>query len=394
MVIGVSLVSAKRMQRLVKDIWRVGAFVTLCLGAASCSTLAGIDQDYREVEQPASDAGVGGNAGIGGTAGSGGGAGVGAAGASGSGGSSGAGGASGGTSGSGGSAGTGGGGGSGACAALGKQCVPALPSNWSGPVVLASGASTPPACGSDYPTQTTTGVLADNLSADPATCGCTCNNPVVAICATATLAGYSGGSCSGGAGGIIKELPKNSLCTAAAVPAVTKVIATGNFISGSCVPQPTEQVPAVTWGMQARACGDPSTAGACAGGEICVPPAPAATQSCVFRAGDRACPVGYPNKTVFYDGFDDTRGCTACTCGTATGNCDGTGTVSLHNKNDCTDSIQTITLGSCDPLGTTTSYAKYNDGPATNVTCPPAPGAGTPTGAATPKDPVTFCCLS
>ena len=114
---------------------------------------------------------------------------------------------------------------------------------------------------------------------------------------------------------------------------------------------------------------------------------------CIYQAGNLACPGGYTNKSVFYEGFDDTRGCSACTCGTATGNCAGTGTVSLHNKDDCTDDVKTITLGSCDTAVTAT-HAKYNDGPATNVTCPPAPGAGMATGAATPKNPVTFCCRS
>ncbi len=370
------------MRSFVKDSWRGGALLTLCIGvSAGCSTLAGIDQDYREVAQPASDAGVGGGAGLGGAAGSGGGAGVGAAGASG------AGGATGGTSGSGGSAGS-----TASCSSLGKQCVPAVPSGWSGPVAMASGPSTPPACTSEYPTQTTSGVLADNLSADPATCGCTCKNPVIAICSTATLNVYGGGTC-GSTGNKVADLVNGSKCTAASLDSLaTHMRATGNFISGSCVAQPSEQVPSATWGLQARACGGASTAGACSGGQLCVPPA-ATFEMCIYQAGNLACPAGYTNKSVFYEGFDDTRGCTACTCGTATGNCVGTGTVSLHNKNDCTDDVKTIDLGTC-ASAVTATHAKYNDGPATNVTCPPAPGAGMSTGTATPKDAVTFCCLS
>jgi hypothetical protein len=112
----------------------------------------------------------------------------------------------------------------------------------------------------------------------------------------------------------------------------------------------------------------------------------------VYQTGDVPCPAGYTNKQVFYDAFDDTRGCTTCTCGVATGNCVG-GSVSLHNASDCSDAGTSLNLSSCTPAPTTT-HAKYSDGAATNVKCPATPSSGLATGAATPKNAVTFCCLN
>lgn len=368
-------------------------FLLVAVGGVGCSTLAGIDQDYHEVPGSTADAafggsgGVGASAGSGGTAGSSGGAGTGgSAGGSGAGGSSGSGGAgAGGSSGSGGTTGN--------CASLGKQCVPALPSGWLGPVTLASSAGTPLACGSDYPNQTTTTELLGNLVAPPATCGCTCKNPVIAICSTATLTRYGGNFCTG-TGTVVETLVKGAVCTPADVPVTSNSVrVSGNFISGSCQPQPTVQVPPANWGMLGRACSGASTAGTCAGGEICVPPPPATTKACVYHDGDVACPTGYANKQLFYDGFDDTRSCTACKCGTATGSCIGAGTVSLHNTADCSDAGTPYDLGACAPSVPAT-HAKFNDGPASNITCPIMAGSGTPTGSALPKTPVTFCCLN
>jgi hypothetical protein len=37
------------------------------------------------------------------------------------------------------------------------------------------------------------------------------------------------------------------------------------------------------------------------------------------RAGENECPTTYPSRHVFYAGTTDTRDCTACTCGDATG---------------------------------------------------------------------------
>lgn len=392
---------------------RMRTLVALGLSvSAGCSTLAGIDEDYHQVDEPGATGGsatggtAGGGAGSGATSGGGssgsgafggssgsgafgGSAGVGAFGGTGSAG------ATGGSAGVGAFGGTGASGGSGgsvgvSCASLGKSCVPAVPSGWSGPVAMSSGASTPPTCGSDYPTQTTPGLLMDNLSAPPATCGCSCQSSAIVSCSLATLNAFGFGTCAGG-GSKVADIAVGSGCVPAVVPPVaTHLRATGSPVVGSCTPKPSEVITPPSWGLLARACTGASTAGACAGSEVCVP-APVSDKTCVYQSGDLACPAAYTNKWVFYEGLDDARGCTVCGCGNLTGTC--TGSVSLHNTANCGDDVKTIPLNTCQTM-VASSYAKYSGGIAANTSCPVAPGAGLPTGSATPKNPVTFCCIN
>ncbi len=369
----------------------------VAISGAGCSMLAGIDKDYREVEPGGDDAGVGGvsgssgsggSAATGGVAGTGGGLG-GSGGVAGSGGVSGSGGVAGAT---GGAAGSGGGGGSTACAALGKVCLPLVPTGFLGPVTLSSGATPPPACSADYPTPTVAGGLFyDGLQAPTAACDCTCNTPVGAICSTATLRSYTGlAKCLSGSKKIA-DLVQGGVCTPVTISGIASWIrAKGNFVSGSCVPQPSKILGTPSWSLQARACGGASFAGACPGGQVCAPAT--SLNTCVYQAGNLTCPAGYANKQIFYDGFNDSRDCTTCSCGTATGQCDGSGTVSFHNAMDCSDSsLKTISLGSCEKESKG-KYAKYNDGPPSNVSCPPSGGVAT--GNVTPANPVTFCCTN
>ncbi len=350
-----------------------------------CSTLAGIDKDYREVDPTAADASVGGVAGAAGDAGTGGIGGV----AGNSGGSGGVAGATGGAPSGGGTGGTV----SNACTNQGSICLPEVPAGWTGPVALDSGATAPGPCSGDYPTPTTAGLLFANLQAPPATCGCGCANPPNAACAKATLAVTP--SCSS-LPTIVAVLNEGSACTPVSIPsAVPWVHLEGNFTAGSCQPQPSENLPPVSWGIQARACGGATlgATGSCAGTEICAPGLPGASKSCVYQDGNQTCPAGYGNKQVLYDRAADTRTCTTCSCGTATGDCTGPGAVTLHNQSDCLDAfVRSISLGECSINNAQTPYAKYSGGTPTNVSC--APSGGTPTGTAVPENPVTFCCTN
>ncbi len=368
---------------------RVGfalATSTLVLGVG-CSMVAGIDKDYREVDPGAGDASVGGLAGTAGSAGTGG-----------------IGGGSGGISGTGGVAGaTGGapsGGGTGGtvsspCTNQSNVCLPAAPAGWTGPLALEAGPSAPGPCGGAYPTPTTAGMLHANLQAPPATCGCGCMNPT-ATCPTATLSVAFG--CSPGSVKMtVATLTEGSVCTPVTISgSFSWIRADGNFSAGNCQPQPTENVASLSWGIQARACGGATlgAASSCAGSEICAPPLPTNAKSCVYQAGNLACPAGYTNKQLLYDGAADTRGCTTCLCGAATGDCTGPGAVTLHNLANCTDPfVRSVSLNECSVNSVAgVPYAQYSSGTPSNVSCPPS--GGKPTGTATPENPVTYCCRS
>ncbi len=349
------------------------------VAAAGCSVVAGVDKDYREVE-PGGTGGVAGSAGVGGASGGIAGAG-GVAGASG--GAAGTG-ATGGVSGSGGTGGTV----AKACADLAKECIPAVPAGWNGPVALSTGASAPPACPSSYPTQTSTSPLGIGVQVGAGTCGCSCTPPTDGACPTATLYHHtSTASCTSLALPIVTLTDGAGCKPANLLGTVDWIRAFGNFSSSPCTPVTTPSLPTPTWSMQARACGGASTEGTCPTNQICAPPVTSSMESCVYQAGDSACPTGYTNKQVFYETFDDTRACTGCSCGTATGICKGN--LGFHTT-DCSIA-PAVNLGQCIPPPAT-SFASYVAGAPTNVSCPPS--TASLGGGVTQKNPVTLCCRS
>lgn len=179
------------------------------------------------------------------------------------------------------------------CAAS-LTCVPPLPGGWSGFDELYDGtAGGEPSCTSPFGTAATVGQA--ELMAQPASCdACTCGAP-------------SGNHC----------------------PAM----------GGSAM------LPLVSWGRVGFACAAPAPATKCTGG-ACMPVAATGFLPglCVHHDGDIMCPEGFDDRHVFYGGVDDMRGCTTCTCSTAS-------------------------MGVC------------------------TPGGGSATGSATPSTAVTYCCL-
>jgi hypothetical protein len=117
---------------------------------------------------------------------------------------------------------------------------------------------------------------------------------------------------------------------------------------------------------------------------------------CIQATGDRTCPDGWPDRHVVYDGADDSRSCSDCTCGQPEG---GTcsGLVSLYKDGACSALVDAVSVVSDGPtcvqvqpkgsaLGSQSlSMIAYQPG-----AC--APGGGEPTGALTPTGPTTFCC--
>jgi hypothetical protein len=113
---------------------------------------------------------------------------------------------------------------------------------------------------------------------------------------------------------------------------------------------------------------------------------------CIFRSGDVACPLsGYSEKHVVYETTDDTRGCSSCTCGGATGgSCSQNGTT--YSDGSCQTESGTFPIQSnaCEPVSNVGSY-KFNPSVTQKGSCPPQVN---PTGSCTPKNPTTVCCVS
>ncbi len=119
---------------------------------------------------------------------------------------------------------------------------------------------------------------------------------------------------------------------------------------------------------------------------------------CIYHDGDTECVKQslFTEKHVFYEGFQDTRACGACTCGSPSGSA-------------CSSKISIYTDGACSTLAYTTTMTSSgpdcHDVPAgvplgsksaTSPTYSPGactPGGGEPMGAATPTNPSTYCCL-
>lgn len=149
-----------------------------------------------------------------------------------------------------------------------------------------------------------------------------------------------------------------------------------------------------------RACRVPTSGGGCGGIQVCMPrPAsPFEARVCIGRAGDEACPGGlFTERFVFYEGYDDGRGCTGCTCGSPTGGaCEITmGVYDDPAVGTCNNSVASFTAGSCFDLtgnpaifGLTATVTGAPSGSSCSVT-----GGGQPTGQVTPETPTTFCCL-
>lgn len=311
-------------------------------------------------------------------------------------------------------------------------CVPEIPAGWSGYFALYDGAPAgDPGCPADFPSTTTPAFLGnDGLTAPPAECACECSAPAWQGCAaldTITIstgdapcgmatyctgamdvpAGWDG-TCFGTtfyAGGQLTCGPDvvqiGNCGTNTGDPCNVSVRATGvAAVNGSCQAMPTANNPDLIWDRFGRACGDaPTTGGGCNVGQTCLPrmEAPYESGVCVMMAGDNACPPGaFTEKHVFYDDVMDTRACTDCSCGTATGGTCPT-TVNIYSDtadNTCISLVASFQAGTCaDVMGNPTlsnREAIPGAGP-TGGSC--IPSASTPTGTVMPTNPTTFCCI-
>ena len=296
------------------------------------------------------------------------------------------------SSGEGGSAGepgVGGEGGSATCPST-HTCAETAPANWTGPVVLSLG-DTQPACVGTYPT--TAGAFTSDLDPGLASCSCTCGAATGIECNSGAEICYFGTSLACNTQACLT--PNATILPGACtdIPGSTgwaRVTPLAPSNAGSCASGTNHTLPAPTWATQAKACGGATTIpDVCEQGSVCTPVAVAPFDKlCIERTGEVACPNQfYSEQHVVYEGFTDTRACSACSCGAPTSTCGGDVAFTYPGGgNQCGFLVSEIS--GCGDMTGMEDTAIYS--PAPSGSC--AASASTLSGEVTTTGPVTFCC--
>jgi len=203
-----------------------------------------------------------------------------------------------------------------------KLCTPPVPPvpGWSGPFVLFSGtpAAVPDTCDpAGYASKPAFSGW-QGLNAPQAQCSCACGAPQGVTCAPPGVTFYSGQAgatlACGAACGTAATLPLDGGCVAIPSQCSTFGIGSSAPTGGACAPDASVNVPQVAWSTAAIACSPTaSPQGSCGSGELCLA---ASAPFCIMHPGASRCPPGeyYVAQHVYYDGVEDSRGCSACSC--------------------------------------------------------------------------------
>jgi hypothetical protein len=228
------------------------------------------------------------------------------------------------------------------CAVDGAHaCVEDAPVDWEGPMALATaaGSGSAPLCsGTGYERQVLS--LFGGLDTGAQNCGCTCGTPAGMSCTQSICMHRTSTSqqCQL-AGQNIMDTCEYTLspgqCTASLPTGFYKPMYPTWTASGTCPAAPTVDIGTAVWTERMVACetNDADPAG-CAALAQCMPELANPLDAwCIYRNGTHACPSGpYSEQTVYYAGMTDTRSCSACTCGSPTGICQGSVHFSYGNN--------------------------------------------------------------
>jgi len=278
----------------------------------------------------------------------------------------------------------------------GYTCAPAPPAGWTGPALLYTGAGPVPACATGFPTSTFGGTGA--LDAPPATCGCSCSSPPTgASCGIPSVTLYDNDTCTGS--NDIKTPASAGTCLQVATTDIwnSAVGAPVPVIGGACTPSNVVVTkPPTSFSDQALVCAG-ATPGLCADpSTVCVPKpgAPFGLTACVSHTADIPCEgSAYTQKHVLYAGVTDTRDCSACACGAATGiSC--TGVTHLFHGGSCLNLVADSNHdGSCEKSAASEikSIKFEPTGGPTGGNCPQTGGQAV--GGVTGSGATTVCCM-
>jgi hypothetical protein len=276
-------------------------------------------------------------------------------------------------------------------------CTPAaVPAGWS---IVEYTANLRPACSADYGSPTD---VVEGPAGDPATCGCACNVTTPGSCEEGAFAVSAGAS--GCTIGPVSSQGNGGTCSPATVnytpPPGAKMQASAlPYTAGSCTPNPTVTLPPVTFTGQGRVCGSAVAAGAgCSGGASCAPIAQGSGFNlCVAHDGVQTCPPGFAKSHTVGPSVSDTRGCSKCACGGATGTCQNS-TLTLFPDSNCQDGGAVVAAdGKCSSFpapnggGPAPTYVAYTyTAEVQGEACPPS--AVSPDGTVSLAQPKTICC--
>lgn len=276
------------------------------------------------------------------------------------------------------------------------HCADAPPPGWDGPFAsIETTAAAPPACDGDFPHAAFDG--SSSLVAPPAACTCECGAPTGVACSAPVINLFDDNTCTSSCGTKDQPLVAKPGCAVLNVGGcggTHAILGASTATGGSCAPSSTATVAPASWSTVHRLCGAtaPPDTSSCGAGRVCVPrPALPARPDvlCIASPGDVACPAGYPTRTVAYAAFQDTRACSACTCGAPTGASCGTVAATSYGDFACTMGPKPMTApSSCIDMGGRS--ASFTAPVASGGSC--AKDGGAPIGDATPTSPTTICC--
>lgn len=283
----------------------------------------------------------------------------------------------------------------------GSICVGQAPIGWMGPAVVFQGPpDQAPACPGTYPD--TAMEAHRDPSVPPATCSaCSCGTPTGVECSPPEMRLYYANDCNEERSA--HQLLGHDQCTVLVDPqgrdSFNSDPVTATPGTGSCTPSGgTPTLPPWGWNTQLLVCGGGTTTGACDNGRMCMPTAatPFDPGLCIARAGDHSCPPGaYTSKSLYFLDGDDTRGCSACSCGTP-GGATCSALVEVHYNPSCSNLAGTSTNpgAECIPIDANNPplSAKLLVTGTSGGEC--FPGGGQATGDVAPSMPVTVCCSS
>jgi hypothetical protein len=272
----------------------------------------------------------------------------------------------------------------------GCACLEQPPAPWQGPAALWEGSGSPPGCAGAYGAKVLDAFL--DPVGPPAGCTCSCGAPAGATCASSASATlFSDHTCSTACSTVLLTTGTCPNVQGTCVN-VFGIAADLQASGGTCRPQSTTDLAGWSWSGSMRACepAEPAGRATCGASQVCLPmpAAPMELRPCILASGDLACPAGaYSVRHVYYGTASDTRGCAACTCGSATGV-----TCSATVQEGCGQTGPTFALPT-----TCASLADPGSVELTAVAAPSggscAPSAGQSTGSVIPASPTTVCCM-
>jgi hypothetical protein len=269
----------------------------------------------------------------------------------------------------------------------GRTCTPAPPDGWSGPAVVHQG-EVPSDCPDAFPDESF--VAFDQLVADDPTCTCSCGSVTGATCNTVVR--ENAHSCVSLHFGQSWPLADDDGC----IPIETSHTAlrsdtpTLDVSNASCSAEPGEEIPEAEFQLSVKGCAARDPGDTCEAGGTCLPEAvDPYDEVCIYAEGDLACPAGpYSQRSLVHSSFEDTRGCSDCSCDPPTGSCSG----SVWFWPACNIIIPPSSsgpAGTCQTMDTSPNGVSF--GAEFEVSCQAS--SVSPHGEASPVEPITICCL-